>query len=303
MYKYDDPWSSSEEESESYEFEADTYSKLKFVAGRQEIGGSDEGGESTRIFVEFEAGSFNDDDEVIVLAQVEAEEGQTWTDVYGTTVVDQNPEGFAVNVGRGGDNKTWGQNAVLNWVAVCARNNPLVQTFEAHVGKNSDGGSCQVEVKFDAPLAKGMRPFLMATCKGEDYSDSFACTLKKVTRHRATFNVARINEHGQGWGQDGLTLNVLMFAQGVFPTLRVDVGGSDDNTMTVEDLEFGGKLRRRPIPLVMIQHPSDAQDGWGDAFLSSIANVTRETFQLNMMRMDQNSGWGMNARVMVALIP
>lgn len=302
MYQYDDPWSSSEEESESYEFEADTYSKLKFIAGRQEIGGSDQGAESERYTVEFEEGSFHDDDDVIVLAQVEAEEGRTYNDVFGTTVIEQSPQGFSCNVGRGGDNKTWGQNATLNWVAVCARNNPLVQTFEADVGSNEDGGSCQVEVKFDAPLAKGMRPFLLATCKGEDYQDSFACTLKKITRHRATFNVARIGEHGQGWGQP-LTLNVLMFAQGVFPTMRVDVGSSDDNMLTVEEIEFGGRLRRRPIPLVMVQHPSDGQDGWGDSFLSSIANVTRESFQLNVMRMDTDSGWGMNARVVVAMIP
>jgi len=303
MYRYDDPWSSSEEESEEYEYEAESFSKMKFCAGRIDVGSHDEENESMRIEVEFEEGSFNDGDDVMVFCQVEAELGATYDDVFGVTVIDNNSQGFTANVGRGGHCKSWGQNAVLNWVAVCARNNPMVQTLQAHVGSNNDGGPQQVEVRFEQPLAKGMRPFIMATCFADDYPDSFACTLKKVTRHRATFNVARINEHGCGWGQDQLYLNVLFFAQGVFPTYRFDVGSSDENHIVLEDNEWGISMRRRPIPLCMIQHPSDGDDSWGDAFITSIANVQRHSFQLNVMRMDADCGWGMNARCVVALIP
>lgn len=301
----DTTWSSDEEESEEYaedynRLEASTHSTFSYQCGRVTVGSHEGDAESMRVDVEYDR-PFPDDVTPMVFCQMEGEDGTDWDDVFGCTIVATSNEGFSVNVGRGGPEKSWGQQIGLNWIAVEASNNPMICCMQVDAGACDEGGTVHVDVQFPLPLSKGQRPFMLATCFGEDYPDSFAVTLKKITRHRASFNVARILEHGSTWGQN-VRLNVCYFMQGLFPTFRIDVGSSEENHIKIEGIEWGAPLRRQPIPFVMIQHPPETGPGYMDSFISSITNITKHDFQLNVMRCDSDGGWGMEARALVALI-
>lgn len=297
-------WTDEEDESEhnefGYDYEAQTHSHFTMQSGRAEVGRNDEGGESKRVSVGFEMAFSEDGPVPMVFVQVEGEIGSSHVDVLAATIVETRHDGFEVNVGRPGK-RAWGQNVVLNYIAIIAVDHPMVSTIDVQVGR-CEGGSRTCEVVFDAPLPMGQSPFLMATVVGEDHPDCFSVTLKKLTRHNASFTVSRIREHGAGWGQV-VRLNICYFAQGLFPTFRVDVGNSEENRLVIEDLPWGMQLRRRPLPFVMVQHPNGASPDWGDSFVTTITNVQRDTMQMNVMRTDRNAGWGMQARAVIALVP
>jgi len=302
----DDDWSTDEEDEsiglEYNRLETRTHSSFSYKCGRVEVGGYEEGGESMRVAVEFDD-AFPGGVEPMVFCQMEGEDGTDYPDVFGCTIVGSSAEGFSVNCGRGGPEKNWGQNCGMNWIAIDAsENNPMISCMQVDVGE-CGGGSVEATVEFPMPLAKGQKPFIMATCFGEDYTDSFAVTLKKVTRRSASFRIARLGdtEHGQGWGQN-VRLNVCYFMQGLFPTMRVHIGASDENFLKVEEISWGAHLRRKPITFAMVQHSSDTQEGFGDSFIATVTNVQRDNFQLNVMRADEPGGWGMETRAVVALI-
>jgi len=306
-FRFSEEWTDSEE-SESigleYDFESEMHSYNEFQSGRVTVGDHQEEAESKRVSVAFSK-EFNPDGPVpTIFCQAEGELGQTYPDVFGCTVVEVRHDGFEVNVGRCGNCKSWGQQVGLNYIAIISIGHPTMTVMQHDVGPNHDATAVHAEVRFPMPLARGAMPFIMATCVGDDHPDAFAVTLKKLTRRGATFNVSRTKDYGDGWGQN-VRLNICYFAQGVFPCIRVHVGNSDDNSMVLENdaVDYGTSFRRRPLPFVMAQYQNDHDPSWGDCYCVTVANVQRESCQLNVMRADDENGWGQQARAVICLIP
>lgn len=292
-------WTSSSECS-SVEVEQRELTTMSYQTGRVEVGGKgSDGEESMRMSVEFNS-PFPETPVVFVCP--EGEPGMEYADVFGVTVIEDTVtcEGFDVNIGRMAKQETdgWGQNLQLNWLAIDS-NSPLVQTCVADVGgKDEDGESVSVKVRFPQQFPRGTRPVIYATCYGEDYPDTFAVCVQKSSRKNCTLNICR--GIGGGWGQN---LKVAVLATTMFPFCKVDCGpGGGERDVAFADLSFPGEFYSRPTIFAIGYHEKGSE--YGDAFVCSPANVTNSSFQLNLQRgrMDVNN-WGQNMRCQAIFLP
>jgi len=298
----DNPWTDSEDEEEwgdeeAVEYEESAGHSMRLQqAGRCVIGPNEEDeSESVRFGVDFTT-SFPDGMVPKIFCQVEGQSGTSYGDVFGCTVVEATESGFQVNVGRGGDCRTWGQHLTLAWVALVAYDDTTLIVEELEVG-SSDEKMMIVHYEFPQRLPRGQRPICFATCVGDDYPDSFSVTLQRVSSKRASFVVNRLV--GDDWGQN-LRLNILATTVNVLPAMVHEFGPAESSQHMV-DLDYGFHAHRPPICLTMLQHQSGSD--YPDAFLTCTTNMRRNACQVNVMRMDCDEGWGQNLRVQMILFP
>jgi len=292
-------WTDSSECS-SQDCEQSDLTTMNYQTGRVEVGGKEEDGEeSMRVHVDFNS-SFPETPKVFVCPEGEVD--QDYGDVFGVTVIEDSvtEDGFDVNVGRMAKQECngWGQNLQLNWLAVVS-NSPLVQVVVAEVGgKDEDGESVTVKVRFPQQFPRGCRPVIYATCYGEDYPDTFAVCVQKNSRKNVSLNICR--GIGGGWGQN---LKVCVLATTMFPFCKVDCGpGDGERDVRFPDLNFPGEFYTRPTVFAIGYHEQGSE--YPDAFVCSPANVTRSTFQMNLQRGNpDDNGWGQNMRCQAIFLP
>jgi len=300
MMQFGEYEASDNEFDDDLEFEPVHNSYNLRQQGRQTIGEYEGDEESERYFVEFPM-KFPDGVIPHVFCQAEGELDREYGDVFCATVIHGTvtEEGFSVNVGRVGPTRSWGQQLILNWVAIVS-NNPMMQVYQVDAGHCPHGHkSIEVECQHPKALPAGMRPCVFATAVGGNHPDSFCVTVKKVNRQRVKFTVARGTNNR--WGQN-VKLNVLVCVDGFMPTLKLELGSGDNGINKYEGLAFGFDLPARPIPLVMCQMQSDAQDHWKDCFACNPANVQHGHLQLNVARADNYfHSWGQQIRAHILL--
>lgn len=293
-------WTSSSDCS-SVDVEQQELTTMMYQTGRVEVGGKDDDGEeSMRMHVDFST-PFPGEPPVVFLCP-EGEQGMEYNDVFGVTVIGDSVtnEGFDCNVGRMAKQETtgWGQNLQLNWLAIDS-NSPLVQTCVADVGgKDDEGESVTVKVRYGQQFPRGTRPVIFATAYGEDYPDTFACCVQKNSRKNVSLNICR--GIGGGWGQN---LKVAVLATTMFPFCKVDCGPGDDSMcVAFPDLQFPGEFYTRPTIFAIGYHEKGSN--YGDAFVCSPANVTNSSFQMNLQRGNPEcNSWGQNMRCQAIFLP
>jgi len=288
------------DEEDEVEVEVKPSSVLFYQSGRVEIGSFDGDSESLRVNVEF-ANQFPEGMVPYIFVQGEGEENQTYPDCFACTVIGPtvSNEGFECNVGRVGPDRGWGQNLILNWVAMYA-DTPLIQTYQIEVGDN--GGAPCVVTDFNHPhgMAQGLRPYIFTCPVGADYPDSFVTTIKRSTSRNVSLSTTRIIE--AGWGQN-LRMNVMCVSEGAMPTLSLDMGVGDSGWNKVMSGQWGCNLPQKPVALTQTCHQSGAAPEWQDTVASCVANVQQHGFQINLGRSDFPGGWGQNMRVNIVIFP
>jgi len=299
MVQFEEDYEASDNEvDEELQFEPVPQNYNFRQQGRQEIGDYHGDHESKRVEVEFPV-AFPEGMTPFIFCQAEGELDQDYGDVFACTVIEDSvtETGFHVNVGRVGNNN-WGQNLILNWVAMVSTN-PMIQCYQVDAGACPHGQKAiTVTCEHPKALPANMRPCVFAVPVGGDHADCFSVTVKKMNRQRVVFSVARGIDNR--WGQN-LKLNVLVCVDGVIPTLKLELGNSDEQFCKYEELKFGVQFPARPVPLVICQHQTDPGD-WDDCFACCAGNVQGDGLQVNVGRTDRfHHGWGQSLRAHVLL--
>jgi hypothetical protein len=287
--------------SDSSDDEPEGLSQMVYQTGRVPVGNNDDEVESIRVQVEFEW-AFRDPP--VVICSVEGQEDTDHPDCFGCTVVNVSEGGCEVNVGRcHKEVLSWGQNITLNWCAVISKDTELLQakTVEAGQKGDEDEDSMEVKIKFKTSFPKETIPKVICTAYGEDHPDCFSCTLRRVTRKHAFVRIARTNPNYKSWGQN-LQLNYI--ATTCFPSEVIEVGSkdSDDNSLTIPDIQFPGKFKKKPTVFIVTHHQSGSE--YPDTFAVCSTNVQKESFQMNISRIHVDEvNWGMNLRADYIVIP
>lgn len=227
----------------------------------------------------------------------------TYSDAFSCTILQTNNNGFTFNVGRLGDDKGWGQDLHVGWVAVDS-NNPHLQAWTLEMGSREDDRSSH-NVNFKLPQHlhdNAPKVHFFACAKGEgDYRDNFSVCLKNSNQRGGTFCVSRAQAGADGWGQK-LRLNVLAVSEAMFRVTTHNIGKSDGRVKQVP-LKFAVGLPRRPAVLVMGQHQHGAKPNWGDCFGSCVGNMTNNECNVHLHREDDDSGWGQDTTASVVVFP
>lgn len=287
------------DDEEDVEVEVRPSSVLFYQSGRVEIGGFDGSAESMRVSVEF-ANQFPEGMMPYIFVQAEGQEDMDYPDVFACTVIGPTVShaGFECNVGRIGPNRDWGQNLILNWVAMHAET-PLIQTYQIEIG-SCDGGVVNTYFQHPYGMARGLRPYVFTCPVGDDYPDSFVTTIKRSTSHGVNLGTTRVIDNG--WGQN-LRMNVMCVSEGAMPTLSLELGNADSWNKVMNGA-WGCQLPQKPVALSMICHQSGAAPEWQDTVACCVANVQPHGFQINLGRADvAGAGWGQNLRANIVIFP
>jgi len=272
-----------------------------YQTGRVAVGAKEDEEESMRVQVVFDSPF---PEPPVVICNVEGQEDTDWPDCFGCTVIATTEEGCEVNVGRcHKEVLSWGQELKLNWCAIYSKDTELLQagTVEAGAKEGEDEDSLEVVIKFKTAFPKGTKPVVICTAFGEDYPDCFSCTLRRVTRKHAFVRVARTNPQYKSWGQ---TLQINYVATLCFPSAVIEVGpkDSEDNSLTIPDITFPGKYKKKPTIFIVTHHESGSE--YPDTFAVCSTNVQKESFQMNISRIHaEEVNWGMNLRADYVIIP
>lgn len=273
-------------------------------SGRVAVGAFEGGAESKRVDVAF-SWPFPDTPTIVLCA--EGQDGTCYPDSFGTTVVCPTNAGFAANVGRqynGCD--AWGQELQLCWFAVFAEGTDIIQCGTVDVGQKLDEDgpeSAEVEVTFPVPFPEGSEPVVMCSAVGEDYPDSFACTLRMVDQEKAIVRVGRTVAEYKIWGQE---LKMNWIATTMLPCGRLNVGPKecdDQNSMSIPNVYFGGKVfKKKPMVFCVSCHEDGSE--YPDVYASCITDVKQDSFQMNLSRVHPEvNGWGMQLKAHYIVVP
>jgi len=238
-----------------------------------------------------------------IVCCTQAEPGTDYGDTFGCTVINPTPEGFDVNVGRQHpETMSWGQNLRLNYFAVYSQNSiDPIQTGVLEVGSKGDEDveSLLVTIEFPTPFPR--QPVVICTPIGDDYPDSFGCTLRNVTNASAEVLLARTAPQCTSWGQE---LKLAWVASDDWPSMQVEVGsfdgGEDGQCMTTHEYPGGGRVKE-PLLFVVAQHEGGSE--YPDSMVCAVSAVEKDCFQLNMSRVHPEArGWGQQMRCHVVIV-
>lgn len=287
------------DEEDEVEVEVRPSSHLFYQSGRIEVGGFDGDSESMRVNVEF-VNHFPEGMAPYIFVQGEGQENMTYPDVFACTVIGPSVTnaGFQCNVARVGPDRGWGQNLVLNWVAMHA-DTPLIQTYQVEIGDNNGGPVVNTHFNHPHGMASGLRPYVFTCPVGDDYPDSFVTTVKRMTSRGVHLGTTRVIDHG--WGQN-LRMNVMCISEGAMPTLTLELGNGDSWNKVMNG-QWGCNLPQKPVALSTVCHMSGAAPEWQDTVACCVANVQQHGFQINLGRADLLGGWGQNLRANIVIFP
>lgn len=277
-------------------------STMALMTGKLEVGSKDDEEESKRLDVDF---GFDFGEPPIVIVSAQGQPGETYPDSFGSTVVNVTSTGCSINVGRQHNEvQSWGQNPQVNWLAIRRESTEMLQSGTVEVGpyEANDEGTAEFEIKFYPAFPTGTIPIVACTALGEDYPDTFSCTIRRLSRKRAMMRVARTNPMHKEWGQN---LKVSWIATTMFPSMRIEVGSKDEDgehEMVRPDIAFPQKYAHEPTVFCMPQH--ERGSAYPDVMTVTPANVESDKLQLNIGRIHETAlGWGMNLYCHIFVIP
>lgn len=127
----------------------------------------------------------------------------SWIQSHGSKPLAVNPIGNNVGVGTLAPAAKLDVNGNINTKAVNVNSNIQFNKIQAgHVKCGSHGGGVK-EVTINFPQRFRLKPMCVCTVRGEGYyNDTFAVTVKYITTASFKVNIARMDSHMRGWGQN-----------------------------------------------------------------------------------------------------